>query len=205
MTDQPLTLELGERADRLGVGDLRVGGMELVELDCLDSEPLDRKFALLAQVDRVAVGVPFVRPAAGKATLRGDHQPLRVRRKRLADQVLVGLRAIRVRGIDEVDVELDGLAQHGHRVLVVGVGAPDALAGETHGAVAQAIDLEVGADPDLSRAGCSAHSSSLDLENRQVAVELPLGHLDPVVLPLPALDLDETVEHVLPEGAQDQL
>ena len=42
-------------------------------------------------------------------------------------------------------------------------------------------------------------------EDRQVAVELPLGHLDAVVLPLLALDLDVAVEHVLAERAQHEL
>src|SRR4051794_41339927 len=42
-------------------------------------------------------------------------------------------------------------------------------------------------------------------EDRQVALELPGGDLDAVVLPLAALDLDEAVEHVLAERAQDEL
>src|ERR671916_728445 len=47
--------------------------------------------------------------------------------------------------------------------------------------------------------------SDIGLEDRQVAVELPLGDLHPVVLPLLALDLDVAVEDVLAEGAQHQL
>ena len=43
------------------------------------------------------------------------------------------------------------------------------------------------------------------LEDRQVAVELPLGDLDAVLVPLLALDLDEALEHVLAERAQDEL
>src|SRR3954464_10600747 len=42
-------------------------------------------------------------------------------------------------------------------------------------------------------------------EDRQVAAQLPGRDLDPVVLPLLALDLDVAVEHVLAEGAQDEL
>src|SRR4029453_11709534 len=43
------------------------------------------------------------------------------------------------------------------------------------------------------------------LEDREVPVELPLTHLDPVVLPLLALDLDVAVEDVLAESAQHEL
>src|SRR3954453_19072600 len=42
-------------------------------------------------------------------------------------------------------------------------------------------------------------------EDGQVAVQLPLGDLAPIVLPLLALDLDVAVEHVLAEGAEDEL
>src|SRR4051794_41417155 len=42
-------------------------------------------------------------------------------------------------------------------------------------------------------------------EDAQVALELPGGDLDPVVLPLLALDLDEAVERVLAQCAQHEL
>ncbi len=42
-------------------------------------------------------------------------------------------------------------------------------------------------------------------EDRQVAVELPLGDLHPVVLPLLSLDLHVAVEHVLAERPQHEL
>ena len=43
------------------------------------------------------------------------------------------------------------------------------------------------------------------LQNREVAVELPLGHLYAVVLPLLPLDLHIAVEDVLAEGAQHEI
>src|SRR3954449_11554436 len=42
-------------------------------------------------------------------------------------------------------------------------------------------------------------------EDRQVAAQLPGRDLDPVVLPLLALDLDVAVEDVLAEGPQHEL
>src|SRR4051812_35978208 len=45
----------------------------------------------------------------------------------------------------------------------------------------------------------------LPSEDGQVALELPGGDLDAVVLPLLALDLDVAVEHVLAERAQHEL
>ena len=43
------------------------------------------------------------------------------------------------------------------------------------------------------------------LQNRQVAIQLPLGDVHAVVVPLLALDLDVAVEHVLAERPQHQL
>src|SRR5206468_11694311 len=43
------------------------------------------------------------------------------------------------------------------------------------------------------------------LEDREVAVELPAGDLDPVVVPLLALDLDVPVEGVLAERPKGEL
>ena len=43
------------------------------------------------------------------------------------------------------------------------------------------------------------------LEDGEVPIELPLGDLNPVVLPLLPLDLDVAVEDVLAEGAQHEL
>src|SRR5690349_2660030 len=57
-------------------------------------------------------------------------------------------------------------------------------------------------EPDAVAVGMAA---ALPSEDRQVALELPSGHLDAVVLPLLALDLDVAVEHVLAERAQHEL
>src|SRR5258705_8126445 len=43
------------------------------------------------------------------------------------------------------------------------------------------------------------------LENRQEAVDLPRRHLDAVLVPLLALDLDEPLERVLSEDPQHEL
>ena len=50
-----------------------------------------------------------------------------------------------VGGVDEGDAELDGAAQHADALVAVGRRAPDARAGELHGAVAEAVDGQVAA------------------------------------------------------------
>ena len=43
------------------------------------------------------------------------------------------------------------------------------------------------------------------LENRQVPVQLPTRHPNPILVPLLPLDLDVAVEHVLAQRPQDEL
>ena len=88
---------------------------------------------------------PDVRAGAGQAALGGD-DARRVRVQRLADQVLADVRAVAVGGVDEVDAELDRAAQDGAGVVEVGGRAPDAVAGDAHGAEAEPVDGEVAAD-----------------------------------------------------------
>jgi hypothetical protein len=57
---------------------------------------------------------------------------------------------------------------------------------------------------DLTTAGGFIRPD-VNLEDRQVALELPRSDLDAVVLPLLALDLHVAVEDVLAERAQDEL
>src|SRR4051794_30023258 len=62
-----------------------------------------------------------------------------------------------------------------------------------------------GAWPPRARSRARCRRRPRGSEDRQVAVELPLGDVHPVVVVLLALDLDVAVEHVLAERAQDEL
>ena len=60
-----------------------------------------------------------------------------------SDDLLGDGRAIGIGGIDEVDAELDGAAKYSDGLLAVRRRAPDAPAGESHGAEAHAVDGEL--------------------------------------------------------------
>ena len=71
--------------------------------------------------------------------------------QRLGDQDLADIWAVGVRGVDEVDVQLDGPAQDVLGPFEVGRVTPDTAAGYAHGSEAEAIDGEIAAEID--RAG----------------------------------------------------
>jgi hypothetical protein len=94
--DLALALQVVERADRLCVGDGRVGGMQLVEVDAIEPEPAQRRFAGGAKVAGAAVGRPPDQfpsgiPAAGAcafvAALGRDKQAV-VREESFGDELL---------------------------------------------------------------------------------------------------------------------
>ena len=64
--------------------------------------------------------------------------------------------AVGVRGVDEVHPEFDGAPQHPYAFVAVRGRAPDALAGQAHGAEAEAVDGQVAAEGE--RSGCLGRS-----------------------------------------------
>ena len=171
--DLALRLQLDERADRVLVGHLRVGSVELVEGDLLEPEPAEAVVTHLTQM----VGVRVRRPPAGTGALEAafcrDHQVGGVRVQRLGDELLAHRRPVGVGGVDEVDAQLDGAPQHGLRHLAVGRVAPDAGAGDAHRAEAEAAHGEVTTDVDRARVhrqrGSSAGSMSSPASIRPVS------------------------------------
>ncbi len=110
--DLPLVLELYESSDRLGEGDLRVGAVELVERNLLELQPAQAPFAGLTEMLGSPVGIPRSRAGPDETTLRCDHEILGIGVQSLCDQFFADVGAIRVSGIDEVHLEVDGTSQH---------------------------------------------------------------------------------------------
>ena len=111
MPDLALLLELGERADRVLDRHLRVDRVELVEVDPLELQALERGLAAAAEAVRAAVSLPHARPRSLEAALGGDHEVLRIRPERLGDQVLGHVGAVRVGGVNQRHAVLDHAAE----------------------------------------------------------------------------------------------
>ena len=77
--------------------------------------------------------------AAPRADLGDDRQIVRIRMKRLADDLVDDMRPVEVAGVDVVDAARDGLAQHGDRRVAILRRPEHAGPGELHRAVAHAL------------------------------------------------------------------
>ena len=141
----PSLHQLGHRADR--VLDRRVGidAVLVVEVDRLDAEPLQARLAATAAR---SPGLPLTPRDIGSSGSRTMPNLVasttwsRRPRIALADQLLVGERAVHVGGVEESDAELERAVDGRDRLGVV---AAAVEVGHAHAAEAHGRDLEAAA------------------------------------------------------------
>ena len=90
--------------------------------------------------------MPLVGPGAQQPGLGGDDEIRGIRLQRLADEFLGDERAVGVRGVDEVDAELDRATQHADAFVAIGRRTPNALAGQSHCAEPEPIHGQIAAE-----------------------------------------------------------
>ena len=94
--------------------------MLVVQIDVLHPQPLEGGVARLADVLRPAVDAqPSTDRAAHVAELRGEHHPVAAAPDRPAHELLVGERAVHVRGVEKRDAELERALNRRDRLRVV--------------------------------------------------------------------------------------
>src|SRR5207237_6858866 len=96
---------------------IRIGHVQLIEINRLDFEPAQATFAGLAQVlgRTVRRGTAL---DAHLATLGGNHQIVRIGMQDIGDEPLAGVvTAIDVRGVEQGDTEMKGMAKNRASIL----------------------------------------------------------------------------------------
>ena len=148
MPDLAFVLQLHQGADRFLEGHLRIGAVELIDIDLFDSETLQATLARGTQVLGTPIRLPCTGPRPVQPALGRDHEVLGVWEEGLRDQSFADLGPIGIGGVDEVDPELQRPPQHALAFLPVGRLSPDSFARDAHGAEPKAIDRKVTADVD---------------------------------------------------------
>src|SRR5262249_31737617 len=98
VSDLAGTLQLRESAHRLCERNVRVGGVELIEVDALEAKALQAAIERAAQMLRAAAFVPPVAARTDQPTLGGDHELLRIGMQSLGDELLRDVGPIAVGG-----------------------------------------------------------------------------------------------------------
>ena len=118
--------ELRHRAHRLLDRHVGVDAVLVEEVDVVGAEPLERPFDRAADVVGGAVERTDRRHVAGRRVvhpageLGRDHVLVAPALDRAADQLLVGQRAVQLRGVEEVDPELQRPLDRRDRLVLVG-------------------------------------------------------------------------------------
>ena len=148
MADLALGDELGQGADGLLDGGLRVDAVLVVQVDVVGAEPLQGALDRGADVRRAAV------EDAGAATgvrddaeLRGQHHLVAAVLDGPADQFLVGVGTVDLGGVEVRDAEVQRPVDGANR-LGVAACSDVVVAGHRHGAESYAGDVE-SADRDV--------------------------------------------------------
>lgn len=150
VADLALVLQGQQLADLVLEREVLVDAVQLEQVDGVHAQPAQAQLAFLPQITGVAQRDPDVRPGAQQARLGRDHQAV-VGMQRLVDDLLGEVRAVGVRGVDEIHPELDGAAQHPDAFVAVVGRAPHALRGKAHRPEAESVDGQISAEGERSR------------------------------------------------------
>ena len=142
VADLALVLHLLQHAELVLRRHLGVDAVELVKRDRLHVQSPQAHLDALPEVVRTAERGPPAGTGAEEAAFRRHDEVVGIRVERLGDEVLGDERAVRVGRVDEVDAEFDGTAEDAECVVVIVGRAPDAVAGNAHGAEAHAVNGE---------------------------------------------------------------
>ena len=148
--DLALALQLGERVHKLFKRHLRVGCMQLIEIDTLQLQPSQALLAGGAQMLRSAVPFPGLTPRSHEPAFGRDDQAFRISVECFGNEPLVDLRPIGVGGIDEGDAELDSTYQHALRTRKIERLTPYPRAAQAHGAEPEAIHGRVATEGEAA-------------------------------------------------------
>ena len=151
--------ELGHGAHAVLDRHLRVHAMELVEVDVVDSEPAQAVLAGVQDVGRAAVDPAdgVVRRVAHDAALGREHHAVAPAANGASHELLVGERAVHVRGVEQRHAEVEGAVDGGDRLRLV---ARTVELAHAHAAEADGGDLERAQSSRLHAAGVRPGTSS---------------------------------------------
>src|SRR5215475_10039200 len=117
--------------------------MQLVEINAIEFQSAQTPFASVAQMFWISIFRPAIRAGAVEAAFGSDDEAGGVGIQRFGDDFLAHARAVIIRGVNEVDAEIDGTAKHADGFAAIGGFAPNTLASDAHCAEAEPIDFEI--------------------------------------------------------------
>src|SRR5579871_2141882 len=139
--DLSLCLQFGERFNRRIERRDRIGRMQLIQLDALESQPLQAAFNRLAQVIGARIMGPLIWSGTVPPALGRDNEIFGIRRKGFSDQFFTDVGPVGVSRVDEIYAQFHRVPEHGEGAGAILRRAPDSVSRYAHGAKTQAMDV----------------------------------------------------------------
>jgi len=127
-----LRLQIPQGAELIFSRHLRIDSMQLIEIDPVQAQAAEAAFAGRSQVFGLSIFNPLVGTRPVKAALSGDHQSWRIRVQRLGNNFFTHPGTVRVRGVDEIDSQLDSAPQNPDGLRPIRRFAPNPSSGDSH-------------------------------------------------------------------------
>jgi hypothetical protein len=124
--------------------------MQLIKIDPVQAQPAQAAFAGGSQVFRLSIFNLLVGTRPHKAALRGDHQLFRVRMERLSYDFFTHAETVRVRGVDEIDSQVDSAPQNPDGLSPICWLAPNSVSRDSHRAEPQARNAKIASDQEFA-------------------------------------------------------
>jgi hypothetical protein len=113
--------------------------VQLINIDAVQSQSLEAALDSFPKVRGSGIVGPLIGTWPIPPAFGSDHQAARVGIQRFGNQFLTDKGSVRIRSIDEIDVEFDSTAQNRKRSFAILWRTPDSFACEAHGSKAETI------------------------------------------------------------------
>src|SRR5438270_12116634 len=139
-------LHLLERADRFFNRNFGIDGVQLIQIDPLQTQPLQTSFYSLFKMVRSAIWHPLAGSRPSETALCRDNESFRIRMERFCYQQSARVRPVRIGCIDQIDAELGRASEDLQCVRSVRWPAPNAFTGDTHRAKTKPVHGQIAAE-----------------------------------------------------------
>ena len=143
VADFALFLESDEGFDGSLEGDGRVGDVELVQGDAVETEAVEASMDGFFEVFGAGVVGPLAGSDALPTSLGGDDKIGGVGMEGFRDEFFCDVGAVGVGSIDEIHAEIDGAMEDADGFEAIFRRAPDASSGDAHGSIAETVNDEI--------------------------------------------------------------
>src|SRR5437763_14328553 len=139
-------LHLLERADRFFNRNFGIDGVQLIQIDPLQTQPLQTSFYSLFKMVRSAIWHPLAGSRPSETAFCRDNESFRIRMEGFCYQQFARVRPVRIGCVDQIDAQLGRASENLERVRSIWPPPPTAFPGDTPSAKTKPVHGQIAAE-----------------------------------------------------------